>query len=159
MSNFVDEQSTSQDHFEDSIFPVTLQFKDADIEARYNVKKAQALALSKQFKWGGLVFFAVVVFRRIELLVFAIANIESITTNVNVEYLQTSLLAATIFVEVLMATIPVLKKLKGYCAMVYIFFMVCHTSFYYLPSKPSSVPVYELSFHHFLEESLCISAQ
>jgi len=128
--------------FDKTIDQFTLQFKEDCLEKKYHEKKMSALKLSKVFKIGISMLLFVVIFRRVELLIFSLQNIASIGGDPQNEYIQTGLLVAALLLEALFAYIEMLNKFKGLIVMLYIFFMVCFSSFSYVATKPCSVPMY-----------------
>jgi hypothetical protein len=142
MTSIAEQQAASQTSFEQNVDGLTLRFKNKTLEAEYHVRKAKVLAMSRVFRYGCIVLFSVVVFRRLELLTLGLCSVPTISVNVNSEYLQVGLMIAAIILESLAVKITFLNIFKGLPAMVYVFFMVFSTSASYLPAKPASVPMY-----------------
>lgn len=140
MNVFTEGRKGIQEKFESEAFPIWLYFKDEKLEEKYQINKAETLKESKYFKISAAAILIILAARRIELLVFNIIKIQSISGNVEVEYIQTALMIAAYSIELLVACVDKFKKAKGIFIMLYMFFVAVFSSYYYI-SVPCTVPM------------------
>ncbi len=142
MIQYPETNNALREKFERVVEWPTMHFKDQNMETKYHEKRIKELAFSRSFKYSLLMLILVVIFRRIELLAFAWGDIKSVGVGTDVEYIMISLLIVALIFELFFALVAALNKFKGFLLMVYLFGMVCYTSWKYIDFKPSSVPMY-----------------
>jgi len=131
-----------QEKFESNIRCFSLFFKDERLESKYQIYKRDYLQVSCMFKFGLCALIFILAFRRIELLIFTLNDVESIASDHSFEYMQTALLIATFAFEGIVICVDCLKILRGCILMIYMFFTIFYSSYEYLPEKPAAVPMY-----------------
>ena len=136
-----DEDLANKEKFEISITWPSLKFKDDTFEKNYHTKRLETIKMSLPFRIGIVSLGFILVFRRIELLIFTLQEVEAISVNPTNEWIQSSLLVLSFVLEIAFSCVEALNFLKGLVAMSYIFFVVAFSSSAYVSTKPCSVPM------------------
>lgn len=140
MNAFYERRKIIQERFENDTHQVMLTFKDAKLEDKFQLNKAETLRNSRFFIISQIAVLVILAARRIELLIFALVRIQSISGNVQAEYIQFSLLLVVYAIEAIFVSADYFKKARGFLLMLYMFFVVTYSSFVYIPT-PCSVPM------------------
>lgn len=134
----------NREKFERVIQWPSLIFNDADLDQKYQDRRIDVLGLPVLFKVCGGIVVAILILRRIELLILVSLDISTESGGKSEEYLLFGLLLAVIFIELLTAFVRPLFKLRGLVAMLYVFFSISYSAYKYNKTNiPLVIPLYE----------------
>ncbi len=102
-----------ESHFKAEISPFLLRFKNPEIEEAYTNYKLYERTVPKWFKWYMLLFIGFLVFRKAELLIFAIAGVKSVTPDPRTELVSFIAIIISYLLEVFPVYFKKLAFLRG----------------------------------------------
>lgn len=119
----------------------TLKFVDAQTEQNFISQRAHERNPPILIKIIIVSLFILIPIRRICLLFFVIYDVYSMAESAFSEILSCSIMTALGITEVISRNIKSLEYIKGCPLLLFTFYTVSYTSFSYIPSKPSIVPM------------------
>jgi len=118
-----------------------LNFHDNLIEEKYRAYGPNAFIFPNFCKFSIIIFMLILIFRRIELLIFTNQNIRSLSDSVLAEYILTGTLGVVLIAEFAFTYFGI-HNLKGSLMLPYCFFVSSYSSYSYGDVFPGVVPLY-----------------